>query len=264
MFTLEKSPLGIWFSTNTRHHLLIGKGATPKRFPKASQINIPSELFDTVDIDVSDCNFRSTYVYKELSQRSNDVQGMLSRLRPYLPIPYLPELGLEPPILAIRFFEAVNPEKPTALAMVSQQVFKVPDFMSTELNQCLERNNTGPVSITLQQMDAWGLDLIKLQQLKRCRPLIICTNGLPSLWNQRVTPLQPHDMMSMRAQVSLLKWVARRTYEAYRYHEPANLIGLYKDLWIGEANEYRRAQITDKPLYVDPFELGADTRKLLK
>lgn len=272
MFTLNKNPVSIWFSTNTRHHLLAGSDSSkPKRFPKAAQISFPSELFDTIDINLKSTVFQDTYWYQELSQRSPDVQGTLTRLRPYLPVPYLTELGLQPPLLGIRFFENIQMEKLTPTAMVSQQVFKVPDFMATELGSCLERNNTGPVSITLKQMDAWGLDMIKLEQLKRCRPLIICTNGESSLWNKRAIEFQPYDMMSMKAQVSLLKWVARKTVEAYKYHEPANLIGLYKDLWMGETSQYNQVKVTEKHLFIDPFELGselgsklAESRRLLK
>ena len=221
MFTLNKNPVSIWFSTNTRHHLLAGSDSSkPKRFTKAAQINFPSELFDTIDINLKSTVFQETYWYQELSQRSPDVQGTLTRLRPYLPVPYLAELGLQPPL-------------------------------------------PGPVSITLKQMDAWGFDMIKLEQLKRCRPLIICTNGESSLWNKRAIEFQPYDMMSMKAQVSLLKWVARKTVEAYKYHEPANLIGLYKDLWMGETSQYNQVKVTEKHLFIDPFELG-ESRRLLK
>ena len=259
MFTLTKEPFSVYFSSNTRHNHLAGVTKAPKSFPYAAQINLPSELFETVDIDVRDTDFDNTYACEELSQRTHDVQGLLTRLRPYLPIPYLAELGLTPPVLGIRGFEkgtaTVSP-----LAWVTQQTFKLPDFMGSELEKCLQKNNTGPLSITLEQMDMWGLDLLKIEQIKRCRPLIVCTNGQSSMWNQRATILEPTDMMSMKAQVSIIKWVARKTQEAYRYRDPSTLIGVYSDLWVSGCEE---ASGRLKQAVIDPFELGGGSYKRL-
>ena len=259
MFTLTKEPFSVYFSSNTRHNHLAGAVKAPKGFPYAAQINLPSELFETVDIDVRDTDFDNTYACEELSQRTHDVQGLLTRLRPYLPIPYLAELGLTPPVLGIRGFEKGTV---TPLGWVTQQTFKLPDFMGSELEKCLQRNNTGPLSITLEQMDMWGLDRLKIEQIKRCRPLIVCTNGQSSMWNQRATILEPTDMMSMKAQVSIIKWVARKTQEAYRYRDPSTLIGVYSNLWISGDETEGGGRL--KQAVIDPFELEGGYKRLTK
>lgn len=255
MLTISKSPLAVWFSTSSRHHLLAGSDkGRPKHLAEGSPSDFPNDLFDTVDFGLVGTNFFDTYAYKELRQRSSDPQASLSRLRPFLPIPYPQDMGLQPPILALPRYEKVNPSKPTPLAFVSHQIFKLPDFMLLELSKILKQSNCGAVGITLRQLDSANLTVLQLNQMRRTRPLVIVTEGLPSSFNKQLVPLGPNDILSLKAQVSLLKWVARRTVEAYQYQEEHVLGAIFADLWFSDAS-LRLQQCSDRLSVVDPFEL---------
>lgn len=258
MLTICKSPLAVWFSTSSRHHHIAGNANTergrPKHFAEGSPSDFPNDLFDTVDFGLKGTNFFDTYAYKELRERSRNPQATLTRLRPFLPVPYLQDLGLQPPILALPCYEQVNPSKPTPLAFVSHQIFKLPDFMLLELPKVLKQSNCGAVGLTLRQLDAANLTLLQLHQMKRTRPLVIITEGLPSSFNKQLVPLQSSDILSLKAQVSLIKWLGRRTVEAYQYQEEHSLAPVYESLWFSDSSHFQQQQ-GDRLSVTDPFEL---------
>lgn len=267
MFIIEKEPFAVWFSTSSRHHFLAGsaEGAKlkPKKYPEGSPCDYPSELFETIDFNLKGTKFEDTFVYQELCKRGAKPQEALMRLRPFLPIPYLSDFGLEPPLLAIPYYELLIGNPPSPLAFVTQQIFKTPDFMIGDLPRILQDKNCGPVGITLNQMDSAGLTLRSVTQMNRSRPLVIVTEGLPSSLKHKLVQLEANDILSMKAQVSLLKWVARKTYEVFRYQDPITLAPIYSSLWYSDPRFFEDPNKSKKlSSFVDPFELEDFSRPL--
>lgn len=261
MFTIDNksSSIGVYYDSGFHQHLLAGtKGyKIPETVAhvnfKANQLCYPAELFDEVDyaLDGSSDYTKFEFYLEACARYPLQQEKYLSRLRPLLPIPYWDELGLVPPIYTTLHLEH-PPKGQISSEFIAHQTYKLRDFMKSKLKQALTCNNTGLLGLNLRQLDKWGMTLTHLNNMKRCRPIIIATEGQVTSLNRQMLSLYPKDAMSMRGQISLMKYVALRTVSELQYGNIQRLIGLYSTLSLdGQGLEER-----DNLQIVDPFGLA--------
>lgn len=242
MWTFQLTPehLTIWYSTSSKHHLLattvkpnlVDRLRKPKGFPIGLlQLDFPNDLFETIDIGLDSDNAEDYLFYRESTQRCpRDPQGFLMRLRPLMPIPYWNRISLEAPLFSVDSFPVLDSNEPTSERFIAHQTFKVKDFMFDRFDRILLDSNTGPVGITLKQIDRWRLSIADIKCLPRSRPLIIALGDNCSSLTKNKLYLNKGDSLSMSAQISLMRYVAARTITEFKYGDINRLRSLYADL----------------------------------